>query len=80
MPRAGLEPARPFGPEDFLTTMAFATCALSRAFQFVVWTMPSPCMFHFTPEIFEQANKRCLGGSRLVSTLCPSQISDLRGP
>jgi hypothetical protein len=26
MPRAGLEPARPFGPEDFPTTIAFATC------------------------------------------------------
>jgi len=28
VPRAGLEPARPFGPEDFLTTMTFATCLL----------------------------------------------------
>jgi hypothetical protein len=26
VPRAGLEPARPFGPEDFPTTIAFATC------------------------------------------------------
>jgi len=46
MPRAGLEPARPFGPEDFPTTITFATCRSFQARQFVVWTMPSPCMFH----------------------------------
>jgi hypothetical protein len=77
MPRAGLEPARPFGPEDFLTTIAFATCRSFQVWQFVVWTMPSPCIS--SPALFEQANKRCLGGSRLVSTLCwlPSLSSAL---
>ena len=47
VPRAGLEPARPFGPEDFLTTIAFATYRLLGAQQFVVWTMPSPFSFQF---------------------------------
>jgi hypothetical protein len=59
VPRAGLEPARPFGPEDFLTTMAFATRRLLRA---------SVCGLDDAFSV--HVDKRCLGGSRLVSTLC----------
>src|SRR5262245_47171056 len=69
MPRAGLEPARPFGPEDFLTTITFATCRSIQVRQFVVWTMPSPCMFHCLPYLTGEQTMFRREPSRLYTLL-----------